>query len=243
MIPFPFHRPAVFAVLTLILLATVARAQSNRSIALQFFVPAVDTIAVTVEAQGRVIPFATAYRSVRRVQRAGRDVAELTYRWLGNDGSATADTLWVDAKDLTPVENHRHNGIHDAVTAFEGSTARTRFTAKARPGEQHADTTVSGPLYASGELEDLIRLAPLTSGYVGNYTLYYGPPGRLARQATFRVVRSESIAGRDGRQVECWVVDAPLSEGPNTFFISKSSRRVVRLVNHEDPSAAFVFTR
>jgi hypothetical protein len=39
------------------------------------------------------------------------------------------------------------------------------------------------------------------------------------------------------------VVDAPLSEGLNTFFVSKRDRRVVRLVNHEDPSAAFVFSK
>jgi hypothetical protein len=34
-----------------------------------------------------------------------------------------------------------------------------------------------------------------------------------------------------------------LTEGLNTFYISKVDRRVIRLVNHEDPSAAFVFTR
>lgn len=242
--PALIYRARFIACLAAAFVGPVLQAQSERaSIETRFLTPAFDTIAVTVETQGRVIPFATAYRSIRRVQRSGRAVAELAYQWHGNDGSRTADTLWVDAKDLAPVENHRHNGVQDAVTVFNRSAAHTRFTATAKTGEQRADTTISGPLYASGELEDLIRLAPLSSQYSGRYMLYYGPPGRLVRLATFHVVRSATIAARNGKQVECWVVDAPLSEGLNTFFVAKSDRRVIRLVNHEDPTAAFVFTR
>jgi hypothetical protein len=218
-------------------------AQSGDAVSAERFLrSANDTIAVTVETQGRVIPFATAFRSLHRVTRAGRSAIELTYQWRGNDGSATADTLWIDARTLAPIENHRHNGLQDGVTTFDGSSAHTRYTAKGK-GEQRADTTVVGPLHASGELEDLIRSSPLALGYNGAYTLYYGPPGRLARPATFRVVRSETVAGRNGKAIECWVVDAPLSEGLNTFFVSKADRRVIRLVNHEDPRAAFIFTR
>ena len=71
------------------------------------------------------ITFATAVQSLRRTTRAGRPVWEQVYQWFGNDGSRTADTLWLDAATLRPVENHRHNGAHDAVTVFSGSTART----------------------------------------------------------------------------------------------------------------------
>jgi hypothetical protein len=232
---------------SLLLLAALAAAPSQAQSGAaphpeRFLQPATDTIAVTVETQGRVIPFATAFRSLRRLTRANRSAIELTYQWRGNDGSATADTLWIDARTLAPIENHRHNGLQDGVTIFDGSSAHTRYTAKGK-AEQRADTTVAGRLHASGELEDLIRSSPLALGYGAGYTLYYGPPGRLARSATFRVVRSETVTARNGMPVECWVVDAALSEGLNTFFISKSDRRVVRLVNHEDPSAAFVFTK
>lgn len=223
--------------------AIVASAQAPRAaLDTHFLVPTTDTIAVTVETQGRTIPFATAYRTIRRTSHAGRATMELTYQWQGNDGSRTADTLWVDAGDLRPIENHRHNGLQDAVTLFDSSAAHTRYVATGK-NEQKADTTIAGRLYASGELEELIRAAPLSAEYSGAYTLYYGPPGRLARPAQFRVTRSETVAGRNGKPVECWVVDAPLSEGLNTFYVSKSDRRVVRLVNHEDPSAAFVFTK
>jgi len=209
---------------------------------LQYLVPTTDTLTVTVETQGRSIPFATAYRTVRRVRHSGRAAVELTYQWRGNDGSATADTLWVDAADLTPLENHLHNGAQDAETLFEPSAAHTRYTAT-RGSEQRADTLVNGRLYASAELEELIRLAPLAPGYSASYSLYYGPPRQLVRLASFRVVRSEMVMGRSWQPVDCWVVDAPLSEGLNTFYVSKVDRRVVRLVNHEDPSAAFVFIR
>ena len=128
--------------------------------------------------------------------------------------------LWIDAQTLAPMENHRHNGLQDGVTTFERSAAHTRYTPRGKT-EQRADTSVSGPLFASGELEELIRAAPLAPGYGAAYTLYYGPPRQLARPATFKVVGSEIVAGRDGTSVDCWVVDAPLSEGLNTFFVSK----------------------
>lgn len=205
-------------------------------------VPTTDTIAVTVQSRGQTFPFATAFRSVRHVTRDNRAAVELTYQWRGNDGSATADTLWIDARSMAPIENHRHNGSQDAVTTFDASSAHTRYTLTGMK-EQRADTSVAGRLYASAELEDLIRSAPLALGYHGAYALYYGPPGQLIRRATFRVVGSQTIEARNGKRTECWVVDAPLTEGLNTFFISKADRRVIRLVNHEDPNAAFVFPR
>jgi hypothetical protein len=203
--------------------------------------PSVDTIQVTVEMPGRVIPFATAIESLRRVSRRGRVVWEQTYQWIGNDGSRTADTLWFNAATLAPIENHRHNGIHDAVTTFSGTGARSRTTPRGG-SEQVNDTSISGPLYASGELDALIRTAPLAPGFGAEYTLYYGPPNPV-RRASFHVVRSERILTRAGASVDCWVVDAPLSEGLNTYYVSKQDRTVIRLVNHEDPNAAFVFSR
>jgi hypothetical protein len=208
----------------------------------EYITGAVDTIAITVETQRGAVPVATAVASVRQTRHLRVASWELTYQWLGNDGSRTADTLWVDQKSLMPLENHRHNGILDGVTVFERSAAHTRYTPRGET-ERRADTTVVGPLYASGELEILIRSATLRAGYSARYTLYYGPPGQLARPASVRVVRSETIVDRSGKSVECWVVDAPLSEGLNTFYVSKVDHRVIRLVNHEDPNAAFVFNR
>jgi hypothetical protein len=233
------------AMLPLLLPAVPHAALAQKSAALaptKYLRATADTIAVTVESRGQTIPFATAIHTLRQVTRSGRTAWELTYRWFGNDGSRTADTLWIDAATLLPIENRRHNGLQDAVTSFEASAVHTRYTTPGR-SEQRADTAVGGTLYASGELEELIRSSPLALGYNASYTLYYGPPRRLARPATFKVVRSEVVPDRKGRPVDCWVVDAPLSEGLNTFYVSKADHRVVRLVNHEDPTAAFVFVK
>jgi hypothetical protein len=238
-----FRMAASAAVYLVSVAAVAAQAQSAQHIPPgKLLRPTTDTIAVTVEVQGRSIPFATAFHRLRHTTRNNQAAWELTYRWLGNDGSVTADTLWVDAMTLAPIENHRHNGLQDGVTKFSGASAHTRYVAKGKP-KQHADTTVQGLLHASGELEELIRASPLAVGYRAAYTLYYGPPGQLARHATFRVVRSQVVSGREGKAVDCWVVDAPLSAGLNTFFVSKADHRVVRLENHEDPSATFVFLR
>jgi hypothetical protein len=201
-----------------------------------------DTVAVTVEIPGRIVPFATAVESLRRVRRGGAAAFEQSYQWFGKDGSRTADTLWLDARTLLPLENHRHNGAHDASTIFRPSGARTRLTPKGG-SEQITDTSIAGPLFASGEIAAIIRASPLAVGFAATYALYYGPLRTPVRPGPFRVTGSETVKSRAGQPVECWVVDAALSEGLNTFYIAKADRRVVRLVNHEDPSAAFVFTR
>jgi hypothetical protein len=201
-----------------------------------------DTVAVTVEMPGRVVPFATAVESLRRATRGGTETLEQTYQWFGNDGSRTADTLWLDATSLLPLENHRHNGAHDATTVFRTSGAHTRLIPK-KGLEQVSDTSIAGPLFASGELAAIIRASPLAVGFAAAYALYYGPPRSLVRPGPFRVIGTETITSRAGTSVDCWVVASALSEGLNTFYVSKADRRVIRLVNLEDPNAAFVFTR
>ena len=203
--------------------------------------PAVDTVAVTVEVPGRTIPFATAVESLRRTTRAGRPVWEQAYQWYGNDGSRTADTLWFEFSTLRPIENHRHKGAHDARIVYAGNAVHMRLVPRVGT-EQVTDTTIRTPFFASGQLAALIRASPLTVGYSATYTLYYGPP-RAVRAVPIRVVGSEVVRMRNGSEMDCWVVDASLSEGLNTFYVSKADHRVIRLVNHEDPNAAFVFTR
>jgi len=204
--------------------------------------PGVDTLAVTVEQPGRVVPVAVAVQSLKRVKRNKVDAWEQVYRWHGNNGDSTADTLWYRFSDLRPLENHRHNSLHDAVTVFAPSSAHTVLIPRSG-GREVSDTSIAGPLYASGEIEAIIRTSPLRPGYKAGYNLYYGGGEGSVRPGPFEVVRSEMLKTRGGQTVECWVVDAKLSEGLNTFWIDKKTRKLVKLENHEDPTAAFVFRR
>jgi hypothetical protein len=138
------------------------------------------------------------------------------------------------------MEEHRHNLEQDAKAVYAGRAVRTRMVPRGG-AEQVADTTLAAPIFASGELAALIQASPLRAGFAATYTLYYGPP-HAVRAAPFRVVRSEMVRTRNGSMIDCWVVDANLSDGLNTFFVSKADHRVIRLVNHEDPNAAFVFS-
>jgi hypothetical protein len=213
---------------------------SNSELKGKLLVAGIDTLAVTVEQQGRSFPVATAIQSMRRVRRGTTEAWEQTYRWYGQNGDSTADTLWYDASNLKPLENHRHNSLHDAVTVFRPSSAHTDLTPHGGAKEA-SDTTIQGPLYASGEIESIIRASPLRVGYKGQYNLYYGGPLGV-HPASFEVVRSERTTMRNGEAVECWVVDA-MTVALNTFWIDKKTRKLLKLVNHEDPTAAFVFRR
>ena len=202
----------------------------------------IDTLAVTVEQPGRVVPVAVAVQSLKRVKRQNVDAWEQVYRWHGNNGDSTADTLWYAVSNLKPIENHRHNSLHDAVTVFASSSAHTVLIPRSG-GRQVSDTSITEPLYASGEFESIIRASPLRPGYRAQYNLYYGGGSNSVRPGPFEVVRTETIMARNGQARECWVVDAKLSEGLNTFWIDKKTRKLVKLENHEDPTAAFVFRR
>jgi hypothetical protein len=202
----------------------------------------VDTLAVTVEQPGRVVPVAVAVQSLKRVKRANVDAWEQIYRWYGNNGDSSADTLWYTVSNLRPIENHRHNSVHDAVTVFGPSSAHTVLIPRSG-GRQVSDTAISALLYASGEFESIVRVSPLRPGYKAQYNLYYGGGTRSVRPGPFEVVRTETIKTRGGHDIECWVVDAKLSEALNTFWIDKKTRKLVKLENHEDPTAAFVFRR
>src|SRR5436190_23697659 len=111
---------SVFAALIVSPLSAQSAARATNA---QSWRPATDTIAVTVEFRDKKLPMATAIKSLRPTTRAGRQAVELTYQWRRNDGSATADTVWIDAQTLAPIENHRHNGLQDGVTTFERSSA------------------------------------------------------------------------------------------------------------------------
>jgi hypothetical protein len=202
-----------------------------------------DTLTVTVEQPGRVFPVAHAVQSLKRVQRNNIAAWEQVYRWYGTNGDSTADTLWYAVSGLRPLENHRHNSLHDAVTVFGHSSARTILVPRSGTGREVSDTSITNPLYASGEIESIVRASPLRMGYRAQYNLYYGGGPGSVRSGPFEVVRTETVKTRGGRDVECWVVDAALSEGLNTFWIDKKTRELVKLENHEDPTAAFVFRR
>jgi hypothetical protein len=202
-----------------------------------------DTLTVTVEQPGRVVPVAHAVQSLKRVEKNKIAAWEQVYRWYGNNGDSTADTLWYAVSNLRPIENHRHNSLHDAVTVFGPSSAHTTLVPRSGGGRQVSDTSITTALYASGEFESIVRASPLRVDYRGRYNLYYGAGSRSVRPGPFEVVRTETVKTRTGREVECWVVDAALSEGLNTFWIDKKTRQLVKLENHEDPTAAFVFRR
>jgi hypothetical protein len=153
------------SVLTIPLSASQLFAQGRRVEALDggLLTPGIDTLAVTVEQPGRVVPVAVAIHSLKRVNRNNLAAWEQVYRWHGKNGDSTADTLWYAVSNLKPIENHRHNSLHDAVTVFASSSAHTVLIP--RSGErQIRDTSITGPLYASGEFESIIRASPLRPG-------------------------------------------------------------------------------
>jgi len=114
---------------------------------LQYLEPTTDTLTVTVETQGRSIPFATAYRTVRRVRHSGRAAVELTYQWRGNDGRIWPDgsyTLTATALDA----NNQSVAISTEVQATVDSVDLT---------QDPPQLTINGQNYTLDKIKRIVR--------------------------------------------------------------------------------------
>jgi hypothetical protein len=89
--------------------------------------------------------------------------------------------------------------------------------------------------YSSASFDVILRASPLTDGYAVAVPAFSGQEG--AAVLTARVVGSEDISGYG----DTWRVDADFSGMSVSFWISKTSRRLVRQIMRIAPGAEIHF--
>lgn len=97
------------------------------------------------------------------------------------------------------------------------------------------DSPVPPGWYNSASFDLILRASPLAEGYEVAVPTFSGRQG--SRVMTAKVTGSESLEG----QGDTWRLDADFAGLPVTFWISKTSRRLVRQVMHVGPGTEIVF--
>jgi len=150
---------------------------------------------------------------------------------LGNG----VDTLVDRFPDLVPrrVVSQSDGGGTELLTWRDG-----RITGSVeQPGQEKRsiDTTVATSLYSGASFDLIVRASPLADGYSIAAAAYSGRKG--ARRFTARVAGSEKLAEFG----DTWRVVADYGGLPVTFWITKSSRRLVRQLVHVASGTELLF--
>jgi hypothetical protein len=102
--------------------------------------------------------------------------------------------------------------------------------------QRSIDTTVAASVYSSASFDLILRASPLAEGYEVAVPAYSGRQG--AKNLTAKVVATEMIAGFG----DTWRVDANFGGLSVTYWIAKTSRRVVRRIVRVTPETELLFT-
>jgi hypothetical protein len=150
---------------------------------------------------------------------------------LGNG----VDTLVDHFPDLVPrsVQSRSDGGGTERLTWSAGRLTGT-LEQSGKP-QQSIDTTAAASLYSSASFDLILRASPLAEGYeiaVSGYSARRG-----ATMLTGKVIGAETLAGLG----DTWRVDANFGGISVTFWIAKTSRRLIREIVRVSPEIEFVF--
>jgi hypothetical protein len=150
---------------------------------------------------------------------------------LGNG----VDTLVDHFPDLVPrsVQSRSEGGGTELLVWSAGRlTGTLEQPAKEK---QSIDTTAAPSLYSSASFDLILRASPLAEGYeiaVSGYSARRG-----ATILTAKVIGPEVLAGLG----DTWRLDANFGGISVTFWIAKTSRRLIREIVRVSPEIEFVF--
>lgn len=97
------------------------------------------------------------------------------------------------------------------------------------------DSPLPNGWYSSASLDLILRASPLAEGYAVSVPTFSGREG--SRLLTAKVVGSEEVDGYG----DAWRIDADVAGLPVTFWVNKSSRRLLRQVTHVSPTLEIMF--
>lgn len=101
--------------------------------------------------------------------------------------------------------------------------------------ERTVDSALPKGWYSSASFDLILRACPLADGYDVAVPTFSGREG--SRVLTARVAASEQVEGHG----DTWRIEADVAGLPVTFWISKSSRRLVRQIMHISPAFEIMF--
>jgi len=150
---------------------------------------------------------------------------------LGNG----VDTLIDHFPDLAPRSAHSRSDDGGTELLAWSAGRITGTLDQPAKSTRSIDTTVAPSLYSSASFDLILRASPLAEGYEIAVSAYSARRG--ATMLTGKVIGTELLAGLG----DTWRVDANFGGISVTFWIAKTSRRLIREIVRVSPEIEFVF--
>jgi hypothetical protein len=155
------------------------------------------------------------------------------------------DSLVMDRHTLQPIRETR--SIAGGRVRVQYSATSIHARVENDPGGTHArDTTLTTPMFASSELDDIARTLPLSPSYRGYADLYYLYPAPFsADRAGFTVIGSDVLRLANGQSISCWIVrvTGARAGGGTRMWVDKQTRAAVQNVTGDSVSGTLTFRR
>jgi hypothetical protein len=195
--------------------------------------PSVDTLFAVVQSGARFDTIGYGVQSWALTGGRTNAAWVQVYRWRGRDGSTSVDSLVMEERTLRPLREARYTNLGRVHVTYSEASVHARIE-PAQGQSRTLDTAFAAPVFASAEVDALVRALPLSATYATQLDLYYPFPAPVgAKRVDFKVVGSELAPMRDGRRVPCWLVAVGLPGGTNRFWVAKETRQVVQFADDE----------
>jgi hypothetical protein len=160
-----------------------------------------------------------------------RRVYRRTDSVLGNG----VDTLIDHFPDLAPRSAHSRSDDGGTELLAWSAGRLTGTLEQPAKSKRSIDTTAAPSLYSSASFDLILRASPLAEGYEIAVSAYSARRG--ATTLTGNVIGGDVLAGLG----DTWRVDANFGGISVTFWIAKTSRRLIREIVRVSPEIEFVF--
>ena len=210
------------ASLVLIVSAIPARAQGPSSDG-KLLPEGVDTF--TVSAAGEVLGKGIIARS-----RLSGDQWLQVYSWRFFGAGYAIDSVFSDGTSLKSLRQVRvvDDSIFDIV--FRGDSAHVvmRQAEDPHPSLRSSKALMAG-VYSSTALDAIVSGLPLEQDYMTQLKFYYPPPSERGIVTIFlRVLGSEPVTDRTGKERDAWVVATGTPSGGTVYWVDKATRSVLQ---------------
>ena len=189
-------------------------------------------------------------RTITFEEKDGRKLMHIVQRWDETADQKTPFFLiqdsWFEPGTFRPLTHIRHRERDGKVEVSGYRFLPDKIVGIADlPDNLKKDFSVAAPepSYNFEYDMELLQVLPLHAGYTANIPFYdagFDPPARY----NFVVAGSGTIAGPDGRPMDCWVLTADYNTGKvsSRFWFDKRTQVLIREEQSQDDGALLVKT-
>jgi hypothetical protein len=170
-----------------------------------------------------------------RVATTGGQQLLQVYSWRLAGGGMIVDSLFSDVESLRSLRQVRVVADTVIEIVYRGDSAHVEKRSSADPYPSvRGSHALTSNVYSSAALDAIVSGLPLADDFDAQLRFFYAPPSeRGVELINVRVVGSEPVRDRSGRERDAWVVATGTPAGGTVYWVDKSTRSVLQFDTRE----------